>query len=283
METTVRSKTREVIISPDRPTVLIGERINPTGKKALAAALQAGDMELVRREAIEQVAAGADVLDVNVGAAGVDEAQMLPLAVRTVMEVVDVPLCLDSDKPEAITAALEVCEGKAIVNSVNGQEHKLATILPLVARYGAAVIGLCMDDRGIPPDAATRIEIARRIIARAEAAGIPRNNVLIDCLTLTISTDTNGALATLNAMRAIRDEFGVNLTLGASNVSYGLPDRPVINNAFLALAIQSGLTCPLVDVARVRPTVLAVDLLLGRDPNARRYLRDFRARNKPQA
>jgi 5-methyltetrahydrofolate--homocysteine methyltransferase len=282
MRTRVTGATKEVIIAHDLPTVLIGERINPTGKKKLAAALQAGDMERVRQEAIAQVQAGADILDVNVGVPGLNEEELLPRAVQAVMEVVDVPLCLDSDNPKALAAALRVYKGKPIINSVNGQESRLDEVLPLVKQYGAAVIGLTMDDKGIPKDVETRVAIAHRIAKRAEAAGIPPEDLIMDCLCLTVATDTQSTLVTFETMRRVRDELGVNQTLGASNISFGLPDREVINGIFLALAIAHGLTCPNVDVAKVRAAITAADLLLGRDNYAMRYIRAFRQRQAAQ-
>ena len=276
MDTKVSSASREVTISYDRPTVLIGERINPTGKKKLAATLLAGDMDAVRAEAQAQVQAGADVLDVNVGATGVDEVAVLPDAVKAVMEVVDVPLCIDSHNPKALEAALKVYRGKPIINSVNGQESALAEVLPLVKQYGAAVIGLTMDDEGIPQDPDRRVAIARKIIERADAIGIPREDVIIDCLTLTIGSNSKAGWVTLETIRKVKAEFGVNQTLGASNVSFGLPDREVINNAFIAIAIVTGVTCPTVNVARVRPTVLSADMVLGRDNHSLRYIRAYR-------
>ncbi len=278
MQTKVSSATKEVLISDDQPTVLIGERINPTGKKKLATALQAGDMELVRREALAQVQAGADILDVNVGVPGVDETTLLPQVVQVVMEAVDVPLSLDSDDRNALEAALKTYRGKPIINSVTGQEHSLNAVLPLVKEYGAVVIGLTMDDEGIPADSDRRVGIACKIIDRAAALGIPREDIIIDCLALTIATDSGVGLVTLQAVRKVKAELGVNQTLGASNISYGLPDRDVLNSAFLALTITAGVTCPTVDAARVREAVLAADLLLGRDGYAQRYIKAYRQR-----
>ncbi|HUV45072.1 MAG TPA: dihydropteroate synthase [Dehalococcoidales bacterium] len=278
MHTIVSSATREVVIGDDQPTVLIGERINPTGRKKLEAALEAGDMELLRREAVAQVEAGADILDVNVGSSGVDEVGLLAQVVQAVAETVDVPLSLDSDNPGALEAALKVYRGKPIINSVTGQERSLAEVLPLVKGHGAAVIALTMDDEGIPADPARRVAIAQKIIERAESLGIPREDVIIDCLVLTVATESDAALVTLEAVRQVREELGVNQTLGASNVSYGLPERNVLNSAFLAMAINAGVTCPTVNAARVRQAVLATDLLLGRDRYARRYIKDYRQR-----
>jgi 5-methyltetrahydrofolate--homocysteine methyltransferase len=278
METKVASIAKEVLIGDERPTVLIGERINPTGKKKLAAALQAGDLTLVKREALAQVQAGADILDVNVGAAGIDEVVLLPKAVQAVMDVVDVPLCLDSSNPQALAAALRVYKGKALINSVTGEEASLQQVLPLVKEHGAAVIGLAMGDEGIPNQASRRVEIARHIIERSEALGIPKEDVIIDCLTLTVGADSQAGSATLDTVRQIKSELGVNLTLAASNISFGMPDRELLNGIFLAMAIASGITCAIVDVAKVRPIVLAADLALGRDDYGMRYIRAFRQR-----
>ena len=283
METMLKSAGKTVIISPEGPTVLIGERINPTGKKRLAAALGEGNLDIVRAEAEAQVKAGADVLDVNVGAAGVDEVELLPRAVRLVMETVDVPVCIDTADVEALRAALTVHrerapEGKPLVNSVNGEEARLKEVLPLVAEYNAAVIGLTMDDDGIPPTAEKRAAVARKIVERAEALGIPREDVIIDCLALTVGADSQAGLVTLGTIRMVREELGVNMTLGASNISFGLPDREMVNWVFLAMLIQRGINCPIVDAAKVRPAVLAVDMILGRDEYAMRYIRAYKAR-----
>ncbi|MFC2046656.1 dihydropteroate synthase [Chloroflexota bacterium] len=280
METRVSSATKEIIISDNQPTVLIGERINPAGKKKLAAALQVGDMEFIRKEAIAQVQAGADILDINVGTSGVDEPTILPKSVQAVMETVEVPLSLDSDNTKALEAALKVYRGKPIINSVTGQEHSLNEILPLVKEHGAAVIGLTMDDDGIPPDPDRRVVIAQKIVERAEMLGIPRHDIIIDCLALTVAADGRSGLMTLQAVRKVQAQLGLNQTLGASNISYGLPDRNVLNHAFLALAIAAGVTCPTVDVAKVRQTVLATDLILARDRYAQRYIKTYRQRQQ---
>ncbi len=280
METVLKGTKGTVRIAPDRPTVLIGERINPTGRKGLAAALVAGNVEIVKSEAQNQVAAGADVIDVNMGAVGVDQVALLPRAVEMIQEVVEVPLSIDTPDPNALAAALEVYQGKPLVNSINGEEKNLEQVLPLVAEHGAAVIGLCMDEGGIPDDPHTRLEIARKIVERAEALDIPHEDVLIDCLALTVASDSKAALVTLEASRLVRAELGVNMTLGASNVSFGLPDREVLNWAFLVMAIREGVNAPIVNAARVREAVLAVDLLLGRDEFAMRYIKHYRKRRK---
>jgi 5-methyltetrahydrofolate--homocysteine methyltransferase len=286
METILKSAHKTVIIGPEKPTVLIGERINPTGKKRLAAALSEGNLDIVRTEAEAQVEAGADVLDVNVGAIGVDEVDLLPKAVRLVMETVQAPVSIDSANAEALRAALAVHselapEGKPLVNSVNGEEANLERVLPLVAEYKAAAIGLAMDEDGIPPTSEKRLAVARKIVERAEALGIPREDVVIDCLSLTVGADdSQAALVTLQAIRMVRQELGVNMTLGASNVSFGLPEREVVNWAFLAMAIQNGVNGPIVDAAKVRPAILAADLLLGRDEYAMRYIKAYKKRSK---
>lgn len=273
METKLSSATREVVIGDGLPTVLIGERINPTGKKKMTAALEAGDLEVIRREAIAQIEAGADILDVNVATAIVDEVTMLPKVVQVVMDTVDVPLCLDSSNPEALEAALKVYKGKPLVNSVTGQEDTLRRILPLIKEYKAAVIGMTVDDDGIPNDVDRRVAIAHKIVERAEKLGIPREDIIIDCVTMTVGADARSALVTIETIRKVKDELGINVTLGASNVSFGLPNRDLINTTFLAIAIAAGMNCPVINVAKVRPTVLATDLILARDKNALRYIK----------
>jgi 5-methyltetrahydrofolate--homocysteine methyltransferase len=280
METRVSSATKEVVISDSRPTVLIGERLNPTGKAKLAAALQAGDMQVVQAEALAQVQAGADVLDVNVGAPGVDEVSLLPRAVQAVMQVVDVPLCLDSHNVKALEAALKVYRGKPLVNSVNGEEASLNELLPLIKERGAVVIGLTMDEKGIPGDAEGRLEIARRIVQRAGVLGIPREDVIIDCLAMAVGIDSRAGLVTLETIRRVKAELGVNMTFGGSNISFGMPDRPLLNGAFMAMAIAAGITCPIVNVSQIRPAILAIDLALGRDRHAARYIKAYRQRQK---
>lgn len=278
METKISSAKREVVISDSGPTILIGERINPTGKKKLAGALKAGDFDVVRQEATAQVEAGADILDVNVVTTDVDEISVLPKAIETVLAAVDVPLCIDINNPAALKEALKVYEGKPVVNSVSGEERSLNEVLPLVKEYGTAVIGLALDDSGIPKEAARRLEVAHKIIERAEALGIPREDIIIDCLALAVGSDDRAGFVTLEAISMVKAELGVNQTLGASNISFGLPDRPLINKAFLSLAIEAGVTCPTVDAAQVRASILVTDLILGRDRFAQRYIKDYRQR-----
>ncbi len=277
METTVSSAKQTVIISPEHPTRIIGERINPTGRKKFAAALAEGDLDIIRRDAIAQVEAGADILDVNVGAAGVDEISLMPQAVQMVMEVTDAPLSIDSSNPAVIQAGLEAYEGKALVNSVNGEEAAMAAILPLVAEHGAAVIGLCMDDDGIPSTPEARLAVARKLIARAGEYGIPPEDILIDPLVLTVGSDTKAASVTLETARLVRAELGMNMTMGASNVSFGLPNRPAINASFLTMGILRGVNAPISNPMKEKETVLVADLLMGKDDFAMNYIAYFRA------
>ncbi|MBI2849833.1 MAG: dihydropteroate synthase [Chloroflexi bacterium] len=278
VETKVSSATKEVIIGGNRPTVLIGERINPSGRKKLTEALRSGNLEMLHKEAVSQVKAGADIIDVNVGATGIDEVALLPEAVKIVMAAVEAPICIDGEDPKALEAALKVYKGKAIVNSVKGEKKSLETVLPLVKEYGAVVVGLTIDDDGLPKTADKRVSIAGKIIERAEKMGIPRENVIIDTLCMAVAADSKAGMPVIEAIRRISAEFGVNQTLGASNISFNLPDRHLLNDAFLSVAIPAGLTCPIVDAAKVRPAVLATDLVLGRDNYAMRYIKAYRQR-----
>ena len=274
VETVIKSPTQTVRIGANLPLVIIGERINPTGRKKLALALEKGNLKIVQEEALAQVREGAHLLDVNVGVSGIDEPLVLAEAVRAIQKVTDVPLCLDSALPHALEAGLDVYQGKPLINSVNGEPEKLERILPLVKAYGAAVIGLTMDHRGIPRKAEDRLEIARTIVTRAEKMGISREDVIIDPLAMAMSADQHTARETLKALRMIREELGVNLTLGLSNISFGLPDRTAINAAFLSMAVWSGLTCAIIDptVWEMRRAVLLGDLLLGKDEDCLKYI-----------
>jgi 5-methyltetrahydrofolate--homocysteine methyltransferase len=282
LTTTVSSNTQTVDISRHLPTVIIGERINPTGRKKLQAALEAKNFDIVRQDAIDQVAAGAPVLDVNAGIPDSDEPALLREAVRTITQVTDVPLCIDTADPEALASALSIYEGKALVNSVNGEERSLGQILPLVKEYGAAVIGLCMDDDGIPETPEKRLGVAAKIIERAGKLGIGPEDIVIDPLVLTMGADHNAGKITLETTERVVKEFGVNITMGASNVSFGLPDRMSINAAFIAMAIHAGLTCPITNplVTELTTAVYAADLAMGRDEWGTRWIEAFRSRQK---
>lgn len=282
LTTNVSSATQRVEISRDGPVVIIGERINPTGRKQLMAALQAGNLDVVRRDARAQIEAGAGILDVNAGVPGADEPELMRQMIRAIREVTEVPLCIDSPNPDTLRAGLDAYDGKALVNSVNGEERSLKTILPLVAEYKAAVIGLTMDDEGIPTTVEKRLQVAHKIVERAGQLGISESDVIIDPLVLTVGADVQAARVTLTATRAIATELGVNIAMGASNVSHGLPDRPIINAAFIAMAIACGLTCPLTNPlsTEVREAVLAANLLMGHDEWAMQWVAHYRSKLK---
>ncbi len=276
METILTGTEGTVRISPELPTVIIGEKINPTGRSWLTEQLTEGNLDVLKDEAVSQLEDGAHVLDVNVGAASVNEVEVLPRAIQIIQNTVGAPLCIDTADHDALEAALEVYQGKPLVNSVNGEEKNLERVLPLVAEYGAAVIGLTMDDEGIPKDPQRRLEIARKIVERAESLGISREDVVIDCLALTVSAEPDAAVITLNAIDLVREELGVNQALGHSNVSFGLPDRAVINRVALGMVIRAGVNAPIVDAAEVKQSILAADLLLGRDQYAMNYIKYYR-------
>lgn len=278
--TILKSRSKTVEINRDKPTVLIGERINPTGRKKVLEALEAGNFESIRQDAISQVEAGAAVLDVNAGVPGADEVSLLSRVMEDVMSVVDTPLCIDTANPKALEAALGLYQGKALINSTNGEDKNLEVILSLAKQYGAVVIGLCMDDKGIPPTSEERVVVAEKIINRAGKHGISTADIVIDPLAMTMGSDHKTGRVTLETMELLVREFGVNITLGASNISFGLPDRKYVNAAFIAMAIHAGLTCPITNplVTEVRTTVLAADLSMGRDPFAMRWIKDYRKR-----
>lgn len=278
MQTIISSETKEVVISRENPVVMIGERINPTGRKKLANALEKGDMSVVQNDAKRQVAAGAQVLDVNVGVSGADEPALMLEALQAVREVTDVPLCIDSADPKVLAAGLSAYKGKALVNSVNGEENKLKAVLPLVAEYKAAVVALTMDDNGIPTDVATRLAIADKIVNEAAKLGIPAEDIIIDPLAMSVAADDKAGWAALEALAQIRDKIGVNQTIGASNISYGLPDRRSVNCVFLAMAVMNGLTCPITDptVWEIRRTLLLTDLFTAKDEFAMNFITAYR-------
>jgi 5-methyltetrahydrofolate--homocysteine methyltransferase len=282
METRLTIKDREVIVSPDRPFVIIGERINPTRRKKLAETMSQGDFSVVKEDARTQVEAGAHVLDVNAGIPGGDEPALLAGAVRAVMEAVDAPICIDTANPDALKAALEVYPGKALINSTTAEESMMERVFPLAKKFGAAVIGVITDENGVPPTPEARLEVARKLIKRAGDFGIPPEDIIIDCLALTVGADHNAGRITLDSMVLVRKELGVNLNLGASNVSFGLPDRKIINVAYLSLAIARGLTVAITDptVPEIQTTLLACDLLMGRDEYAMRWIKAFRKRSQ---
>lgn len=276
MLTTIRGKTTEIGIGIDQPFRIIGERINPTGHKKLAAALTERDFGYIRQLAATQIANGADILDVNVGVAGLDDVSLLPEVIQIVTDEVDIPICIDTPNPEALAAALSVTPGKPLINSVNGEEASLNTVLPLVKEYNAAVIALTMDDDGIPSDPEKRLAIAAKIIERASKAGIPIEDIVVDPLVMTVGADSQAAVVTIKTIKLVKENFGVNINLGASNVSFGLPDRHTVNQSFLALAMGAGATCAITHPRKLGLTIRAIDLLLGRDDFGMRYITYWR-------
>ncbi len=270
---------RTVVCTPTETVVVdgvrvVGERINPTGKKRFQQALREGDLDYVLAQAVEQAEAGAHILDVNVGLPDVDEPEMMVRVIKAIQSVTDLPLQIDSSNSDALAAGLRVVNGKPIVNSVNGEPEVLARVLPLVKKYGAAVIGLAMDQNGIPATAEERFAIAERILQAALSYGIPKEDVFIDCLTLTISAEQDKALETLRAMEMVRDRLGLHCTLGVSNISFGLPNRTLITTSFLTLAMASGLDLPIVNpnTAAIMDTIRAFNVLYNRDRNAEAYI-----------
>ena len=281
MHTILKSEKKEVVVGIDKPFVIIGEKLNPTGIKKLGQALVERNMDYVKHLAKRQVDWGADVLDVNVGHPQIEEEQVMPLVVEAVQSEVDVPLCIDSNEPKILEAGLNAIKGgKPLVNSVNGEEKQLGTVLPIVKDRGAAVIGLTIGDEGIPPTPEGRLAAAAKIIERAAKIGIPVEDIIIDPLVMTVGHDSKAATITLKSIELIRNEFGVNISLGASNVSFGLPDRHSVNAAMLSIAMLTGATCSITDPIKLGSTIRATDLLMGRDANSMRYLKYFRATEK---
>jgi len=247
-----------------------------TGRKRLAAALAEGNLDYVVDLARRQVEAGADVLDINVGVPGTDEVKAMREVVSAVTAAVDVPLCIDSPNPDSVIAGVKECAGRPMINSVNGEEASLEKILPVVKEYDTAVIGLTLDEDGIPPTAEARFAVAGKIIDRADSLGIPIESIVIDPLVMTVGADSDAARVTLDTIVLLTSEYGVNINLGASNVSFGLPDRHTLNQAFLALAMGAGASCAITDAARLGATIRGVDLLRGRDHHGMRYIKYFR-------
>ena len=274
----VCSATRTVTIMEPR---IIGERINPTGKKLFKEALLRGDIDYILNQALEQVQAGADILDVNVGLPGIDEREMMITAVKALQSVVDVPLQIDSTIPEVLEAALRVYNGKPIVNSVNGEDESIQNVLPLVKKYGAAVVGLTLDKNGIPKKAADRFAIAEKILDAALRYGIPKEDVYIDCLTLTASAEQEGVLETLEAVHRVKTELGLKTVLGVSNISFGLPNRVLVTHIFLTMALQNGLDLPIINpnIEEMTGAVRAYKLLAGIDKNSVEFIKAYA--NKP--
>jgi len=284
VETVLESSSNTVVIGPDRPFCVIGERINPTGRKKFQAELQNGDLSRIEVDVAQQIAGGADMLDVNVGDPLADEVELMRQAIPLVQRLTDVPLCIDSSVIEALEAGLSAYQGKALVNSVTGEDERLEAILPIVARHGAAVIGLANDDE-IPMEPERRLEVAKKVVSAAGDHGIPPSDVIIDPLAMPVGAEPRAVTLFLETVRLIREELGVNMICGASNTSFGLPGRETLGASFLAVAASHGLTSAIMD-ARSREIVEAVratDFLLGHDEWGANWIAAFRAKKAAEA
>jgi len=277
-ETVISSATKEVVIGFDRPFVIIGERINPTGRKLLAAEMAEGDYSRVESDAIAQVEAGAHMLDVNAGIPMADEPRILAEAVQLVQSLTDVPLSIDSSIVEALEAGLAVYKGKALVNSVTGEEERLEVVLPLVKKYGAAVVAISNDETGISEDPDVRFDVAKKIVERAADYGIPACDVVVDPLIMPVGALNDAGATSFKLLRRLKDELKVNTTGGASNVSFGLPNRNGLNAAFISMAISAGLTSAITNPLHTEVTsaIMGADVMMGHDPNCTRWISKFR-------
>lgn len=282
LHTVIRSATRSVTIGYDQPFVIIGERINPTGRKKLAAEMLAGDFSRVISDALAQVKAGAHVLDVNAGVPSAEphkvEPELMVRAIETVQSVTDAPLSIDSSVVPALIAGIQAAKGRPLVNSVTGEEERLEAILPVVAEYNVPVIGICNDESGISYDPRVRLAVARKIIARAESYGIKREDILLDPLAMPVGAVNTAGRDLFDLVHMIREELGCNTCCGASNISFGLPNRHLIDSTFLPMAMAAGMTCAITNpvVAQVRSAIFAADVLMGRDESCMRYLAAMR-------
>jgi 5-methyltetrahydrofolate--homocysteine methyltransferase len=283
METIVRSPSQTVVIGPEQPFVIIGERINPTGRKKLAAEMQAGDFSRVEADALAQVAAGAHILDVNAGVPSAEPEKVEPAlmvrAIEIVQSVTDVPICIDSSVVPALIAGLQAAKGRPIVNSVTGEDERLEAILPVVAEYGVPVIGICNDESGISYDPNVRFAVAKKSIARAESYGIPRADVILDPLAMPVGAVNTAGADLFTLVRMIREELGCNTVCGASNVSFGMPNRRLLDSVFVPMVIGAGMTCAITNPlhGEIRNAIYAADVLMGHDESCMRYLQAMRA------
>jgi len=281
MHTVVSSATKTVTIGSDQPFCIIGERINPTGRKIFQEQLRAGDMSAVEKDVLDQVATGATMLDVNMGAPLVDEAELMSKAVTLIQNMTDLPLCIDSSVVEALEAGLEAYQGKALVNSITAEDERMELILPLVKKFGAAIIALPNDEFEIPEQPERRLELTRYIVEQATGKyGIPIEDIVIDPLAMPIGADSQMVVRTLKTIELIRDEFDLNMTLGASNVSFGMPDRHTLNSVFLPMAMKAGLTSAIMDARteRIVSSVRAADLMMGNDEWGANWIAMHRAK-----
>jgi len=277
-DTIISSASREVVIGFDRPFVIIGERINPTGRRLLAEEMQAGDFSRVEADAIAQVAAGAHVLDVNAGVPLADEPALMAKAVQLVQSLTDVPLSIDSSVIEALEAGLQAYRGKALLNSVTGEESRLERVLPLVRKHGAAVVAICNDDSGISSDIDVRFEVARKIVNRAADHGIPACDVVVDPLVMPVGAVPDSGVQVLKLIHRLRTELQVNTTCGASNISFGMPNRAGLNAAFIGMAIGAGLTSAITNpmAAELMQAIRGADVMLNHDPQCMRWIGAYR-------
>ena len=284
-ETIVSSSTQELRIGVDHPFVVIGERINPTGRKLLAEEMKAGNLDRVVKDAIAQVGAGANMLDVNAGVPLADEPGILAESIQLVQSVTDVPLCIDSSIIEALEAGLSVYQGKALLNSVTGEEERLEIILPMVKKHGAAVIGISNDDNGISEDINVRYEVAKKIVERAIDHGIPKEDVIIDPLVMPIGAINQAGKQVLELVRRLREELKVNTTCGASNLSFGLPNRHGLNATFLPMAITSGMPCAITNPMdkEIMQAVRGANVIIGQDPECNKWIKNYREPTENQS
>jgi 5-methyltetrahydrofolate--homocysteine methyltransferase len=279
MHSILRSATKEVIIGHDVPFVIIGERINPTGRKKFQEQLRAGDLSQIEIDVQQQVEGGADVLDVNMGVPLTDEPDLLSRAIKLVQSKTDLPICIDSSVIEALEAGLKAYEGKALVNSMTGEDDRMELILPLVKEHKAVIMALSNDETGIPATAQERLVITEKIVRTVEKYGIPLEDLVIDPLAMTVGADPEAVKITLETIHLIKEKFGLNMSMGASNVSFGLPNRHAVNASFLPMAMAAGLTSAIMDARtqEIGTSVRAADLLLGNDPWGGNWISAFRA------
>ena len=284
-KTVISSKTKEVIIGSDQPFVIIGERINPTGRKLLAEEMKAGNLDRVREDALSQVAAGAQMLDVNAGVPLADEPKILADSIKLIQGITDVPLCIDSSIVEALKRGLEAYEGKALLNSVTGEEERLETVLPLVKKFGCAVIGISNDDSGISEDINVRFDVAKKIVERAMDHGIPKEDVIIDPLVMPVGAINDAGRQVLELIKKLQNELGVNTTCGASNLSFGLPNRHGLNTAFIAMAIASGMPCAITNPLEkeIMQSVKGANVVMGHDPECSDWIMNYRDPNQKRS
>ena len=277
-QTIISSKTKEIIIGPDQPFVIIGERINPTNRKLLAAEMKAGNLERVQQDAMSQINAGAQILDVNAGVPLADEPKILADSIKLIQSISDVPLCIDSSIVEALKCGLEAYQGKALLNSVTGEEERLETVLPLVKQFGCAVIGISNDDSGISEDINVRFEVAKKIVERAMDYGIPKEDILIDPLVMPIGAINDAGKQVLELIKKLQNELQVNTTCGASNLSFGLPNRHGLNTAFIAMAIANGMPCAITNPLEkeIMQSIRGANVVMGHDPECSDWIMNYR-------